>query len=88
MQSFSTWFRSVFDMVSHDVDSALELIHAFSDPSTALIDLPEGELTAHEALCYARILMELGHDISAEEIVHEVIANETGGRIPVAIAAA
>ena len=79
MQNFNMWFRSVMDLVAADEEEALALIQRFASSPGGAVVLPEGELTALEALCYARTLLELGHDIAAEEVVHEVIATELGG---------
>ena len=81
MQSYSTWFRSVLDLVALDEEEALALIRTVASNPEALVVLPEGELTSEEALCYARTLLELGHDIAAEELVHEVISTEMGGQL-------
>jgi hypothetical protein len=61
---------------ANDEEACLSFIRAGSSGGPGRVKLIEGELTAIEALQYARVLLELDREAEAREIVDAVIASE------------
>jgi hypothetical protein len=74
MQGLNEWFGVLWDLlVDSKEDACFELIcHTRPAARTAGVDLIEGRLMPDEAVNYARILLELGREVCAEEVLRAV----------------
>ncbi|NCG19598.1 MAG: hypothetical protein GWP91_11375 [Rhodobacterales bacterium] len=78
MQDYNHFFQCVMELLYDDEDTCLALIQSHGISSNPVVHLPEGDVSTLDALCYARVLCELGQASVAECLVHEVIALEFG----------
>ena len=76
MQDYNQFFQCVMELLYDDEDACLALIQSYGLAANAVVHLPEGDVSTLDALCYARVLCELGQANVAECLVHEVIALE------------
>ena len=74
MQTYAGWIECVIQVLeTGDEDACLAVIHCVGSRGTATVHLIEGDLTPREALSYARVMMELGNDGLAQEVVQAVV---------------
>lgn len=78
MFDFQAWYSLVLEVLEGREERALALIRAVapSGASGGLVELMEGPTTGLDALAYARVLLELGRRVEAEEVVLAVIRAE------------
>ncbi len=78
MQDYNQFFQAVMELLYDDEEACLALIQSYGISSNPMVNMPEGDVTTLDALCYARVLCELGQPTVGESLVHEVIALELG----------
>ena len=74
MQGLNDWFGVLWGLlVDSREEACFELIcHTRPAARTTSVKLFEGQLLGHEAVSYARVLLELGRDLCAEEVLRAV----------------
>jgi hypothetical protein len=78
MPNYVGWINTVLTMLEvSDEDACLALLQCtVSATGETVIALVEGDVSAREALAYARCMLELGNEQAAEELVGQVIQAE------------
>lgn len=79
IMDLSLWFQTLWDMMQVDEEACLNLIHAVAGSAPRMIRLVEGELSALDALAYARTLVDLGRLQEAQEVFSQVLLVAFGG---------
>jgi hypothetical protein len=70
MQTYASYFGAVIDVLCQgDEAAAMQLVGS----TGSLVRLVEDDLTVAEALSYAAVLIELGRDVEAEEVVAAIV---------------
>ena len=76
------WFDALFELLLNEDEGAVIAVlrGTFGSPPAFLVPLVEDDVEPEEALAYARILAELGHERDARHILAEVAVHAAGGR--------
>lgn len=77
MPGFQGWFRTLFELLDVGEELCLHLIRTYGGRG-GTVELVEGEATSLDALTYARVLLELGRPVEAEEVLRAVLGAELG----------
>ena len=74
MQGLNEWFGVLWELlVDSQEEACFELIcHTRPAARSSAVDLIEGRLFGEEAVSYARVLLELGREFCAEEVLRAV----------------
>ncbi|MEN0060883.1 MAG: hypothetical protein AAGA48_01975 [Myxococcota bacterium] len=67
------WFQTLWDVMQVDEEACLNLIRSVAPSRDLVVNLIEGDLSALEALAYARTLVDLGRLQEAQEIFQLVL---------------
>ena len=71
---FDLWYQMVWDVLQADDEACLQLIAAAGGRAQqAVVSLVEGDLSAADALAYARTLCDLGRIAEARDVLWEVL---------------
>jgi hypothetical protein len=71
---FTSWFHTLFEVLTTDDDGACtSLLAASGGAIGATVSLFEADVTVEEALSYARIMLDLGQEARAIELVREAL---------------
>jgi len=70
---FTLWFQTLWDVMQVDHEACMDLIRAAVGSRELVVSLIGGELSALDALAYARTLVDLGRMQEAEEVFHLVL---------------
>ena len=84
MEGYEVWFRTVMELLAHDIDAALSVIQSTISRGPVLVSGPLGDLDAEEALTLARLMLDTGNDLEAEELVHTLVIAEMQSEIAAA----
>lgn len=77
MSGFQGWFRTLFELLDVGEELCLGLIRTYGGRG-GTVELIEGEASSLDALAYARVLLELGRPVEAEEVLLAVLGAELG----------
>lgn len=75
MPNIQSWYAMVLEVLEVGEEMCLGLIRA-SGGRGGVVELVEGTISSLDALAYARVLIELGRQLEAEEVVRAVIGAE------------
>ncbi|MBW1877816.1 MAG: hypothetical protein JRJ84_05600 [Deltaproteobacteria bacterium] len=77
---FTSWFHTLFDLLTTG-DDGVSLLAASGGAIGATVSLFEADVTVEEALSYARVLLDLGQETQASELVREALFAAFGGQL-------
>jgi len=70
---FQLWFQTLWDVMQVDEEACLDLIRAVVGSRDMVVSLIGADLSALDALAYARTLIDLGRLQEAEEVFQLVV---------------
>ena len=81
MQDFLGFFRALYELLEVGEDlTCASVLGALGGAGDAVVSLFEGDLTVEQALGYCVVLIELGQDVRAGELMVEAVVAAFGGR--------